>query len=107
MASVYARGRSTEAPMTGIEFTNRSKITPAWRVNPGNSDSNTDENTGAGITSMKSTRSFLSKSSTFYVDSDVYHTLYVTYTSNYPLKCPTPWNFDYYTKYKLKNIILI
>ena len=92
MVSVYARGRSTEAPMTGIEFTNRSKVTPAWRVNSGNSDANINENTGAGITCMKSTRSFLSKSSTFHVNGGVYHTLYVTYISNYPLKCLTHGN---------------
>ncbi|KAL5534708.1 hypothetical protein ACEPAG_1172 [Sanghuangporus baumii] len=33
MAAIYARARSKEAPMVGIEFTNRAQTVPAWRVN--------------------------------------------------------------------------
>lgn len=33
MAAIYGRARSTEAPMDGLEFTNRANTVPAWRVN--------------------------------------------------------------------------
>ena len=32
MAAIYARARSKEAPMVGIEFTNRTRTIPAWRM---------------------------------------------------------------------------
>ena len=32
MSSTYARMRSTEAPMQGLEFTDRAKTIPVWRV---------------------------------------------------------------------------
>lgn len=31
MSSTYARMRSTEAPMAGLEFTHRTNTVPAWR----------------------------------------------------------------------------
>lgn len=57
MASVYARARSKEAPMTGIEFTNRASTTPVWRANSGNMDVNAGSNAGQCCTSMKRTHS--------------------------------------------------
>ncbi|KAI5119799.1 hypothetical protein M0805_006596 [Coniferiporia weirii] len=36
MSTMYARARSTEAPMTGIEFTNRTNTIPAWRLDANN-----------------------------------------------------------------------
>ena len=39
MSSTFGRARSTEAPMVGIEFTNRAKTIPAWRVGADNDQS--------------------------------------------------------------------
>ncbi|KAH8120725.1 Di-sulfide bridge nucleocytoplasmic transport domain-containing protein [Phellopilus nigrolimitatus] len=36
MSTTYGRARSTEAPMSGIEFTNRARTIPAWRVDAQN-----------------------------------------------------------------------
>ncbi|EJD04486.1 uncharacterized protein FOMMEDRAFT_19705 [Fomitiporia mediterranea MF3/22] len=48
MSAVYARARSKEAPMVGIEFTNRSKTIPAWRVDMQDKE-NMDNNNNASL----------------------------------------------------------
>lgn len=35
MSAIYGRMRGTEAPMQGLEFTNRPKSIPAWRTDYG------------------------------------------------------------------------